>query len=573
MRSLDKLRQSYDDESQVVIQDKRSPPRMLFSDTEVLLEEVPVGTRIIFPNAPIEPLTNARAAIRWAINHPEGCDPLHAQLRPGMKVVVAIDDISLPLPPMRPPDVRQMMLEIVLQLCADSGVDDVHLLIANALHRRMTPAEMKRMVGERIFEAYYPDRYTNHDAEEPGGIVELGETSAKEKVRISRRAAEADLVIYLNVNFVPMDGGHKSVGTGLTDYLGLRAHHTPHAIRGSKSYMEPAHSALHESVNRIGRVIDAHVNVFHIETALNNKMFDGPMSFLGKREEDFTDLDRTALAALRWTLGKTPRALRQQIFHRVPAAYGLIAVSAGRTEPAHEAILAACRRQSFVSVKGQADVLIAGIPYISPYNVNSILNPLLVQVMACGYFFNMNRGVPLVKKGGTLILTHPCMDEFDPVQHPSYIEFFHRLLPETTDAMELHRKYEKEFATNPSYVHLYRKGNAYHGAHPFYMWYWGENGRQHLGQIIAVGTENTHVPQLLGWERADTLAEAIDMARGRQGRSAEITLMHHPPMVMTDVQASGQGETRLLDDGGEAKVGAKSGAASAPKGIAAKGAP
>ena len=26
-----------------------------------------------------------------------------------------------------------------------------------------------------------------------------------------------------------MDGGHKSVGTGLTDYLGLRAHHTPHA--------------------------------------------------------------------------------------------------------------------------------------------------------------------------------------------------------------------------------------------------------------------------------------------------------------------------------------------------------
>ena len=37
MRSLDRLRQSYDEDSQVVIQDKRSPPRMLFSDTEVLL--------------------------------------------------------------------------------------------------------------------------------------------------------------------------------------------------------------------------------------------------------------------------------------------------------------------------------------------------------------------------------------------------------------------------------------------------------------------------------------------------------------------------------------------------------
>src|SRR5947209_17372172 len=85
MRSLDRLRQSYDEDTQVVIQDKRSPPRMLFSDTEVLLEEVPVGTRVVFPNPPVEELANWRAAIRWAINHPEGCDPLHAQLRPGMR--------------------------------------------------------------------------------------------------------------------------------------------------------------------------------------------------------------------------------------------------------------------------------------------------------------------------------------------------------------------------------------------------------------------------------------------------------------------------------------------------------
>src|SRR5207302_1424299 len=468
MRSLDRLRQSYDEDSQVVIQEKRSPPRMLFSDTEILLEEVPIGTRVVFPNPPVEPLANWRAAIRWAINHPEGCDPLHSQLRPGMKVLIALDDISLPLPPMRTPDVRQTILEIVLNLLADSGVDDVHLLIANALHRRLTPREMERMVGPRIFNAYYPDRYTNHDAEEPGGIVELGETEAHEKVRISRRAVEADLVIYCNVNFVPMDGGHQSVGTGLTDYLGLRAHHTPHAIRGSKSYMEPKHSALHGSVDRIGRMIAQQVNVFHIETCLNNRMYDGPLGFLGKREEDFTDLDRTALAGLRWTLGKTPRALRQQIFHRVPAAYGLIAVAAGRTELAHEKVLEACRRQLFVKVKGQSDILICGIPY--------------------------------------------------------------------------------------------------HGAHPFYMWYWGENGRQHLGQIIAVGAENQHVPRLMGWERADTLAEAVDMARGRQGRTAQITLMHHPPLVMTEVAVSAEEATRLL---GEAEARPQGGASHKP-GVAAK---
>ena len=63
-----------------------------------------------------------------------------------MKVTIAIDDISLPLPPMRTPDVRQQVLEVILPLLEESGVDDVHLVVAIALHRRMTEAEMKRMV-------------------------------------------------------------------------------------------------------------------------------------------------------------------------------------------------------------------------------------------------------------------------------------------------------------------------------------------------------------------------------------------------------------------------------------------
>jgi hypothetical protein len=208
-------------------------------------------------------------------------------------------------------------------------------------------------------------------------------------------------------------------------------------------------------------------------------------------------------------------------------------VAAGKTEPTHARILEKSWQQYAVDVDFQADVLVYGIPYVSPYNVNSILNPLLVQVMACGYFFNFYRGKPLVKKGGTLIVTHPCSDAFDPAHHPSYIEFFHRLLPETRDAQVLEQKYEREFAENPTYVHLYRTGNAYHGAHPFFMWYWGENGRQHLGKIIAVGADNEHVPRMMGWDSAQTLAEAIDMARSIHGRTAEIAVLHHPPIVMT----------------------------------------
>ena len=65
------------------------------------------------------------------------------------------------------------------------------------------------------------------------------------------------------------------------------------------------------------------------------------------------------------------------------------------------------------------------------------------------------------------------------------------------------------------------------------MWYWGENGRQHYGRIIAVGADNEHVPRLMGWESAERLSDAIDMARAHHGRSAQIAMLHHPPIVMT----------------------------------------
>jgi hypothetical protein len=524
------------EDDQVVYIDTNSAPRILFSGEDLLLEDLPIGTRVIYPKPPIEGLVNPGAAIRYAINHPLEAEPLYAQLMPGMRVTIAIDDISLPLPPMATPDIRQTVLEILLEQLDANGVDDVHIIVANSLHRRMTSAEMKRAVGSKIFNAFYPDRFYNHDAEDPEGIVHLGKTEQNEPVNINRRAVESDLLIYVNINLVPMDGGHKSVTVGLCDYESLRPHHEPQTIRDSDSYMDPARSVLNTKVERMGQIVAKHMNVFHIETALNNRMFHSSTAFLSKNEDEFTEVDRLKFEAMRWTLNKLPAAAKRQLFHNIPAQYQLIACAAGKTEPVHKAIIGKNFEQYFVQLRGQSDILICPVPFISPYNVNSILNPLLVQVMGLGYFHNFYRGKPILRKGGVMILCHPCYDSFDHEHHPSYIEFFNRLLPETRDAMVLRHKYEEEFAKNPSYIEMYRRGHAYHGAHPFFMWYWGENGRQHVGKVIVAGAENAHVPARLGWERADSLTEAIAMAKSLTGPSASITMMHHPPIVMTDVE-------------------------------------
>src|SRR5262245_61902756 len=291
-------------EENITYIDSDSEPRILHYGEDFLLEDLPVGTRVIYPKSPIAGLPNPEAAIRYALNRPLGCDPLHAQLFPGMKVTIAVDDISLPLPPMKTPEIRQQVLEIVLDMLTGHGVDDIHIIVANSLHRKMTEAEMKRMVGSKIHKAYYPDRYYCHDAEDPDGMINLGETKHHEPVNMNRRAAESDLVIYININLVPMDGGHKSVTVGLCDYESLRPHHEPQTIIDSDSYMDPARSELSRKFERMGKIVDQHMNVFHIETALNNDMFLGPMGFLNKNEDNFTDADWAMFNLTKATLEK-----------------------------------------------------------------------------------------------------------------------------------------------------------------------------------------------------------------------------------------------------------------------------
>jgi nickel-dependent lactate racemase len=518
----------------VVTLDKKSGPRAVFSGDTLLEVDLPAGSRVVYPRPPIEPLKDVDAAIRYALNHPLGSDPLHAKLRPGMKVVIAIDDISLPLPPMRRPDVRERVLTVVLELLADHGVEDVEIIVATSIHRRMTADEVRHVVGGRIFDAYWPDRLYNHDAEDPKGMKLVGTTEHGEVVELNRKAVESDLLIYVNLNLVPMDGGHKSVAVGLCGYKSLRAHHNPHVMRDCWSYMDPGRSALATSVERMGRLTEQALDVFHIETTINNRMFDSPLGFLHKNEDDWTGAERAAFKGLAFTLSRLPQAARQAIFQRVPSPYGVTGVFAGECEAVHARTLERCNAQYLVPLQGQADIVVAGIPYISPYNVNAFLNPLLVQVMAQGYLFNLYRGAPVVKKGGTMIVFHPCTDHFDQEHHAPYIEFVHDVLPQTRDAVEMHKKHEERFAHNPAYIEAYRKGHAYHPAHPFYMWYWGEAGRQHLGRVIVVGADNDYVPKLLGWETARTFADALRMAQDGR-RDPEITMLHIPPIVMADV--------------------------------------
>jgi hypothetical protein len=202
----------------------------------------------------------------------------------------------------------------------------------------------------------------------------------------------------------------------------------------------------------------------------------------------------------------------------------------------HEVTLERCAAQQAVEVRGQADIVTAGLPYVCPYNVNSVMNPILVMCLGLGYFFNLYQGVPLVREGGVLIFTHPVAREFHPVHHPSYVDFYEEVLAETTDPAEIEQRYERAYAEDEWYRHLYRTSYAYHGVHPLYMWYWGAHALAHVGAVIFVGGDPAACRRMGFW-RADTLRDALEMAQQVVGREPSLTHFHCPPLFYAEVGA------------------------------------
>jgi hypothetical protein len=516
--------------------DDRTPPLVVHEGEGFRLESFPLGTRVIYPPESLPAVPDVDEAIRDALLHPVDADPLPAQLRPGMRLTIAFDDLSLPLPPMRAPDIRQRIIEAVLTMAVDAGVEDVQLIAANALHRRMTPAELRHIVGERVFRSFHPHGLLyNHDAEDHDNLLHIGVTDKGEDVEINKRAATSDLLVYVNINLVAMDGGHKSVPIGLASYKSLRHHHNARTMVRSHSFMDHTKSHLHHSAWRMGRLLKEHLNVFQIETTLNNDVFPSSYGFLMKREWEWSVKDQAAMLGVRRGLAIAPKRLRHKTFHDLRAPYGLTGVNAGDTEAVHERTLAAVHRQQLVEVQGQSDVLVMGVPYLGPYNVSSTMNPILATCMGLGYYFNSYRGQPVVRRGGAVILYHPLEADFDQLHHPSYVDFYEEILAESTDPLVVEEKYEQQFATDPWYIHLYRTSHAYHGVHPFYMWYWAAHAMDHVDDVIWVGA-NRRVAQRLGFRAASTLADALEMASGTVGSNPAITYLHNPPHLIADVR-------------------------------------
>ena len=192
--------------------------------------DLPVNADVLRPRH-VPGLPDEAAAIRAALASPIGLPPLAAQVKRGSRVVVAHSDITRATP-------NQRLLPVLLAELEAAGVrrEDITLLNALGTHRKQTPAELRRMLGDAVVEKY---RCLQHDAFDDESLVSLGETSFGHPVRLSRTLLEADLKILTGFIephfFAGFSGGPKGVLPALAGAESVLTNHGYHMISDPKA--------------------------------------------------------------------------------------------------------------------------------------------------------------------------------------------------------------------------------------------------------------------------------------------------------------------------------------------------
>lgn len=500
--------------------DDRTPPVLVASGDTFRLERLPVGARVVYP-ADSRPPVHTGEAIATALDAPLDSDPLSSRLRAGMRLTITFDDNTTPIPAMTSPDLRGRIIEAVLTRAAAAGVDDVALVAGIGLNRRQAPAELRALVGERVFRSFHADGLlTNHDAEDADELVELGAVGEL-PVTLNKRVATSDLVVHVHLVTSPAGGGAAALLDGLGGAVTLAG------LRGAEA--DPARAAA------AAVLVAERVPVFAVEAVLDADVFPEPLGFLAKREWEWSVKDQARWFGLRRaTAAVTSAKLRRRILNGLTAPWHPIGIAGGEVGAVGAAGAELALGQQRVSVPGQADVAIVGVPGRTPYSVDAPTNPVVAAWMGLAAILGAHTGTPLVREGGAAILFHPLGSDFSPLYHPAYVDFFAEVLTVTTDPAQIGADFEKKFATDPWYAHLYRTSHAFHGLHPVHRWYEIAAARRGLGDVVWVGADRAGAERL-GFRAASTLADALEIVSSSVGRSPQISYLHTPPQIVVDV--------------------------------------
>jgi lactate racemase len=517
---------------------KSMTEELIFYGDDVKIGRFPEETRFFYPNPAIAPSRSPKTLIADALDRPIGRDPLESRLNSRSHVTIAFDDPCLPVPLMRN-DIRGQVIAQVLARLEKAGVSmkNIRLICANGLHRKWNIDELAVVLGKKVIHTVGPHAVSCHDATDKARLIRIGQTPGGMDVEINRAVDESDLTIYVNINFTTMNGGWKSIMVGLGSFDSIRCHHTPLQWNGVDSIMDPATSPMHRILYEMGQVVREKYDIFQIETVINNNLWPVWMAGLlaPYRGKAPSGAFRTASRALFSLSAASPKRVKRLVRNRLRSDYRLIGVHAGDVDRVHPRTLDQLKTQQNIAVKDPVDIVIYGVPNLSPYSAMSVFNPILLRSVVLGYMRGLYAGRSLVRKNGVIIASNPGFEKFHSFHHPSYVDFWNRDLADFRDPVDCWDQLADRYADDEGYLEKYRHQYAYHGTHCLINWFWAGMAQRQVKSVILAGAKEPETARKIGFIPARDLDAAIAMALEMTGPHSSIGYPVMPPLFGVEV--------------------------------------
>lgn len=499
----------------VIEVDEKTPALLTLSGQQLGLSKLGLGTQVVY-GAEATPSTDPMSLIDSALAAPNDGVAFAERLKADTKLTIVVVDDERPRPRMRF-DIRQSILERVLEVAAKQLVDDVAIVIAGGLHKRWSAFDITRALGDRVATSFQPDgRIESHDVTATD-LVEIGQVDGH-PVKINRRVAQSDVVVTIGTQFGR--GGASPFTSSILDVDTLRR------VGGAtpdEAFIDGVHSTV------LGAL-----DVFAIQAVLGQPFFPGLLHFAGEREWEWSLADRMSFAAVRQLGALMPKSAGRR-FHGTPVAdYSVVDVVSGEPTKVFSEAAAVWVAANVVELPKQSDIVVTPVWGGGFDEGDACGSPINAAHHALVRRIGATMGKPYAHERGVAIAMHPLTPRFSNRRQSSASDFFAKVLPQTLTPSEM-GEFEEAACADQWYVDLYRKQFADHPLRTFQYWYRVYEASEQFSDVIWVGG-NRLTADLFGHRAATTFADALEIASDKVGRHPVVTYLHGPGLPLGDVQ-------------------------------------
>lgn len=403
-----------------------------------------------------------------AIRNPIGMPPLSKLAKEGSRVTIVIPDIVKG--GLQPSSHRRVSIRLIVDELLKAGVDhkDILLVFSNGLHPRTSQSEMKKILGQQLYnEFYWTHQITSHDSEDYDNLVDLGKTDRGDRVIMNKQVFDSDVAILVGHTqgnpYGGYSGGYKHCATGITHWRSIAAHHVPDVMHREDFVPVSTHSLMRSKFDEIG---------MHMEKCMGKKFFCCDAVLDSKSRQ--------------------------------------IAVFCGWAQEMQPISWAVADKRTFVPwAEKKYDVLVFGMPQDFHYGNGMGTNPIQMMQALSAQVIRHKR---VMSDRCVLIVPSICNGYFHDERWPYLREAYKLFQHDYMQILPDMAKYGELFATNEEYIRKYRFANAFHPYHGFSMMACGHIAEMKTAAIYIVGAQEPGYARGMGLKTRATVEEALEDA-------------------------------------------------------------